>query len=163
MADPLRWLNWRKAVGLSSGTPGNVMVMGVMVISLLTMFGVVMTSRMVIDANITGKRINATRAFYMAESGVQWARRYLVLNTPGSSVSLGTMTLPGGSVSVQIQRTTIYYLGYLNTDEKMVYQIVATASSGEATRQIEEYRRRGTWTPVKKFEFWREAVVDENY
>lgn len=138
---------------------GNVLIMGIAVITLLSMFGVVMVSRMIIDSNIAAHNVLGTQAFYLADSGIQVGRRYLWLGNT-ASVNLGTHSIGNGTVTVQVDRTTAYYEGYDAGDRENVYRITSTATVGPTTREVEELRWRGGGND-KNIMFWREAVADE--
>jgi len=140
--------------GESAG--GNVLITVVLVISILTMFGALMASRMIIDANATSKRLVTHRAFYLADGGIQWGRKRLAINT--GNITLGPISIGGGTLTVSVQQTTIQNTSSLN--DVNVYKITSTAVVGESTRQVEEIRYRGGGTD-KDFMYWHETVVDE--
>ena len=137
-------------------TAGNILITAVLIISILSMFGAVMSARMISDADATARYINANKAFYLADAGVQWARRYLVTTTVNKT--FGPATVGGGRVTVQITQDNVYTSsGLANQD---IYRITSTATVGNTTRQVEEFRYRGGGTD-KDFMFWRENVADE--
>ena len=68
---------WFSRFTASDDTKGNALVMGIATITLLSIFGVVMAERMIIDAHAAAKRVVATKAFYVADGGIQYGRRYL--------------------------------------------------------------------------------------
>lgn len=135
---------------------GNVLLMVVMLMVVFSVFGAAIASRFLVDAHITAQEINSTRAFYLAESGIQWARRYLVNNS--NSTTLGPVSLGGGTVRVQIIQTTLVWPRWGNNYS--VYQIVSTGTVGNAKRTIEEFRARGG-SHDKKLIFWREVVSSQ--
>lgn len=140
----------------NDSTRGNIVVTVALVVSILTMFGALMASRMIIDANASSKRLVATRAFYLADGGIQWGRKRLTIST--SNTTLGPISIGGGTLTVQVQQATVRNTYSLTSVD--VYRITSTATVGESTRQIEELRRRGGGSD-KDFFYWRETVVDE--
>ncbi len=132
---------------------GNVLIMGVMVISILSMFGVSMTYRMIIDSDISARLVAGNRAFYLADSGIQWGRKYLVSNS--ANTTLGPFYIADGEVTVDIVQTTVRYPDP-NTVVN-IYRITSTATVGPTARIIEELRYRGGGTD-KDFLLWREDV-----
>ncbi len=139
---------------------GNVLIIGVMVMILLSMFGVVMVGRMVVDAHTSGNRVVAAKAFYLADGGIQWGRRYLH-NGHSASTTLGPTSYGEGTVTVQISRTSIRYPTVTFWgNQPNVYVITSTATVLNTTRQIEEIRYRGGGND-KDFLLWREVVADE--
>ncbi len=140
-----------------SSSVGNVMIMGVLLASLLAMFGSVMLSRMIVDADISARKISGSKAFYLADSGIQLGRRYLVFSN--SNTSFGPLDIGAGSLTVEIERTTAYYPNA--DDEENVYRITSTATVGNTTRQVMELRYRGGGDD-KDFMLWRENVADES-
>jgi len=139
-------------------TRGNALVAAVLVVSIISMFGAIMTGRMIVDANVSAQKLVATRAFYLADSGVQWARRYLA-NGNSAATTLGPLSIGGGTVTVVLTQTTIRYTYDLTSTD--VYKIVSTATVGNTTRVVEELRRRGGGGSDKDFFMWRESVADE--
>ena len=151
---------WLKRLIRKDSTMGNVLIIGIMTITILTLFGVVMVGRMVVDAHTSANRLVATKAFYLADGGIQCGRRYLH-NGNSAATTLGPFNIGEGTVTVQIERTTIRYptVSFFG-NQPDVYIITSTATVLNATRQIEEIRYRGGGTD-KDFLLWREAVADE--
>ena len=143
---------------------GNVLVMGVVTITILSIFSVVMVSRMIIDAHTSANRVLSSKAFYLADGGIQWGRRYLA-NGDTIETDLGPISIGDGAVSVQIRRTQIRYPSSSSDDQTDVYSITSTAAVGSAIRQIEEFRYRdpevASGKVDKEFLLWRDAVADE--
>ena len=149
-----------KKITSDDNTLGNVLIIGVMAMIILTLFGVTLVSRMVIDAHTSANRVVATEAFYLADGGIQWGRRYLH-NGNSANTTLGPMNFGNGTVTVTVQRTSIRYPTVtLLGNHPDVYIITSTATVKGTTRQIEEIRYRGGGTD-KDFLLWREAVADE--
>ncbi len=94
--------------------------------------------------------------FYLADSGIQLGRRYLVFNS--SNADLGPFNVGEGQLSVRIRRTRVYYPNRWN--RLNVYRITSTGTVGGTTRQVEELRYRGGGND-KDFLLWRENVADE--
>ncbi|MFH0766427.1 MAG: hypothetical protein V2A61_08430, partial [Calditrichota bacterium] len=122
-------------------------------ISLLTMFGAVMLNRMVIDSNISAKKVLGTQAFYLADAGIQMGRRYLKFNS--TATTIGPLSIGSGTLTIQVQLTQVAIGSF--SDKTNVYRILSTATVGPTTRQIEEIRSR----PNKVFVMWHENVADE--
>lgn len=137
-------------------TVGNVMIMGVILVALLTMFGSAMLSKMIVDSNISALKISGAKAFYLADSGIQLGRRYLVFNS--GNRSFGPLSIGQGSVTVVVEKTREYYPD--RWSRKDVYKITSTATVGETTREVMELRYRGGWAD-KDFMLWRENVASE--
>jgi len=133
---------------------GNVLIMGVIVVLILSMLGVVMNYRMIVDADISSRLVVGNRAFYLADSGIQWGRRYLLNNS--APTTLGPLSIAGGEVTVEIINFSVRYPDP-NTQFNL-YLITSTASVGPTTRIIEELRYRGGFTD-KDFLLWREDVA----
>jgi hypothetical protein len=130
-----------------------ILLTGVMMLSFLGLFGSVILSRMITDADASMRRVVTARAFYLADAGIQWGRKRLV--TSSSATTLGPITVGSGTITVVISQTSIK-LGNANTN---VYRIESTGEVGESTRVIEELRYRGGGTD-KDFLLWREVVDD---
>jgi Tfp pilus assembly protein PilX len=146
----------------SDSARGNVMIMGVAVISLLSMFGVVLTSRMVVDANTSGKRINGSQAFYLSDAGIQWGRKYLK-NGGTANTTLGPLSLGTGTVTVTVRQEQDFWLDWHLAAQTDVYEIISTAQVGNAQRQIMEIRKRGAGGGYadKQYMAWREDANDD--
>lgn len=119
---------------------------------------------MIIDAHAASKRIVSTKAFYLADGGIQLGRRYL-WHDPDSNPEaseqnpLGTYSIGDGTITVYITHERIYYPGSSTED---VYRIISTATVGPATRSIVEMRiRNGGHSDEKDFLLWHERVADE--
>ncbi len=140
----------------SDSTHGNVLITVIIVVTIMTVFGGVMVSRMILDAHAAVRMLNATRAYDLADSGIEWGLRYLTIST--SNTTLGALSIGGGSVTVSVQQTTVYYTSSLTSTD--VYQITSTATVANCTRQIEELRYRGGGSD-KKFFLYHEVVADE--
>lgn len=136
---------------------GNTLVAAVLVVSVMSMFGGGMVARMIMDSNSSAQKVVSERAFYLADSGIQWARKYLA-NGNSAATTLGPLNIGSGTVTVVIQQTTIRYTYSLTSIS--VYKITSTATVGNTTRVVEEMRRRGGGTD-KDFFLWREAVANE--
>ena len=151
-----------KSRRLGDNARGNVMIMGVAVLSLLSMFGVVLTSRMVVDANTSGKRVNGSKAFYLSDAGIQWGRRYLK-NGGTANTTLGPMALGGGTVTVTVRQESRYWLDWHAAAQTNVYEIISTASVGGTSRRTMEWRKRGAGGGFanKQFMTWREDAQDD--
>jgi Tfp pilus assembly protein PilX len=137
----------------SQSSKGNVLIMGVMVISILSMFGVSMTYRMIVDADISARLVSGNKALYLADSGIQWGRKYLLNNS--AATTLGPLSIGDGEVTVVITRTTALY-----PDENTsinIYRTTSTAVVEPTTRIIEELRYRGGGVD-KDFLLWREDI-----
>jgi len=148
----------------SDSARGNVMIMGVAVISLLSMFGVVLTSRMVVDANTSGKRINGSQAFYLADAGIQWGRRYLKNSgSPAADTTLNSMSLGAGTVTVTVQQEQDFWLDWHLAAQINTYEILSTAQVGGTQRRIMELRKRGAGGGYtdKQYLAWREDANDD--
>jgi hypothetical protein len=135
---------------------GNILITAVLIISILSMFGAVMSARMISDADATARYVNGNKAFFLADAGVQWARRYLVGST--ANKTFGPATVGGGRVTVQIQQDNIYTSSGMADQD--IYRITSTATVGNTTRQVEEFRYRGGAND-KDFMLWRENTADE--
>jgi len=133
---------------------GSALVAGIAVLSVLSIFGVVMSGRMIIDAKSTSKRVVASKAFYLADGGIQWGRRYL-WNGNTDPDTLGPVSIGDGVITVEIDTVEINYGGNQN-----IYRITSTATVGPTTRSIVEMRHRGGASD-KQFLLWRERVADE--
>jgi len=144
------------------GTAGNVMIMGVMAITLLSVFGVTLVSRMIVDSNAAAKRINASQAFYLADAGIQLTRRYLK-NGFTADTTWNNIPLGAGTYTVVFNDTTVYWMGNGGGDTLRVYQTISTGTVGCATRRIIELRKRVTEVGFndKQFITWREDVQNE--
>ena len=142
-----------KIFGSLVRSEGNVLIMGVMVISILSMFGVAMTYRMIVDADISARLVAGNKAFYLADSGIQWGRKYLVSNS--AATTLGPFYIGDGDVTVEIEQTTALYPD--DATSVNIYRITSTAVVGPTTRIVEELRYRGGGTD-KDFLLWREDV-----
>jgi hypothetical protein len=141
------------------GTRGNALVTAVIVVSIMSMFGSLITSRMILNANSSAKQLVGNRAYYLAESGIEWALKYMK-NGSTANITLGPYSIGGGTVTVVFRQTTIDYSSALtNTD---VYQITSTATIGGTTRVIEELRSRGGAND-KHFYYYREVVDSEDF
>jgi len=136
---------------------GNALVAAVLTVSIISMFGAIMMGRMIIDANASAQKLVGTRAFYLADSGIQLGRKYLA-NGSSAATTLGPLTIGSGTVTVAIAQTSIDYTSSLNNVD--VYRITSTAVVGNTTRVVEELRRRGGGTD-KDFFMWHETVADE--
>ena len=118
---------------------------------------------MIIDAHAASKRVVSTKAFYLADGGIQLGRRYLWHDPdPNPEAAerepLGTYSIGDGTVTVYITHERIDYGGYTN-----VYRIISTATVGPATRSIVEMRKRnGGGGDEKDFMLWQERVADED-
>ena len=145
--------NKKVIANTSDGSQGNVLIMGVMVISILSMFGVSMTYRMIVDADISARLVSGNKALFLADSGIQWGRKYLVSNS--AATTLGPFYIGDGEVNVEVELTTALYPDE-NTSEN-VYRITSTAIVEPTTRIIVELRYRGGGTD-KDFLLWREDV-----
>jgi len=135
---------------------GNILLSAVIVMIILSMFGGIMVSRTIVDSSASAKKLIATRAFYLADAGIQWARKYLVTNT--AATTLGPINYGGGTLTVKIEQTSIYLTYNLNNIS--VYKFTSTAIVGNTTRVIEEMRYRGGGSD-KDFILWREVVTNE--
>lgn len=135
---------------------GNALIAGIAVLTVLSIFGIVMSGRMIIDSKGTSKRVVTTKAFYLADGGIQLGRRYL-WNGPATpaETTLGPYSIGDGTITVDITHERIDYGGYLD-----VFRIISTATVGPATRSIVEMRVRGGGNN-KNFLLWRERVADE--
>ena len=152
-----RW--FKKLIG-NDNTLGNVLIIGVMVMIILSLFGVTLVGRMIVDAHTSANRVVASKAFYLADGGIQWARRYLH-NGNSAATTLGPISVGDGTVTVDIEQTRVRYpVVTFFGNRPNVYRIVSTATVGGTTRQIEELRYRGGGND-KQFLLWREAVADE--
>jgi hypothetical protein len=115
-----------------------------------------MSGRMIIDAHAASKRLVSTKAFYLADGGIQYARRYL-WNGNSAETTLGPVSIGDGTVTIEITHEEIYYGSIFSTD---VYRIISTATVGPATRSVVEMRLRGGGSD-KEFLLWQERVADE--
>jgi len=138
-------------------TKGNALVAAILVVSVITMFGAVMTGRMIVDANVSAQKVVGYRCFYLADSGIQLGRKYLA-NGSSAATTLGPFTIGAGSVTVRIEQTSVDHTSSLTNVD--VYRITSTATLGNTTRQVEELRRRGGGTD-KDFFMYHETVADE--
>lgn len=147
-----------KKLAANENTMGNALVAGILAITLLSIFGVVLAERMIIDAHAAAKRITSTKAFYAADAGVQVGRRWLCLNKGNKdSPPLGPYTIGQGSVTTYVEKARANYF----LDNLKVFRITSVGTAGEATRGILELR----WNKgelKKEFLLWREFVVDED-
>ncbi len=132
---------------------GMILLTGVMMLSFLGLFGSVILSRMITDADASMRRVVTARAFYLADAGIQWGRKHLV--TSSTAITLGPTTVGSGTITVEISNTSIKF----NGSNVNVYRIESTGTVGESERVIEEFRRRGGGTD-KDFLLWREMVDD---
>ena len=152
--------SWTKKIVGNDSTLGNVLIIGVMVMIVLSLFGVTLVGRMIVDAHTSANRVVASKAFYLADGGIQWARRYLH-NGNSAATTLGPIGLGDGTVTVTIDRTSVRYPSVSFFGNRPdVYRIVSTATVTGTTREIEELRYRGGGSD-KQFLLWREAVADE--
>lgn len=138
---------------LGKDAKGNVLVASILVITILSLFGTLLVSRMIVDTNASAKKLIALRAFYLADSGIQWGRKYLVAHD--SDTSLGPLTIGGGRVTVVIE--DVHVLMGDDLRNTRVWNIKSTATVGNTTRVVEELRDYDD----KNFLAWREAVADE--
>ncbi len=132
---------------------GVILLTGVMMLSFLGLFGSVILSRMITDSDASMRRVVTARAFYLADAGVQWGRKYLVSNS--TAITLGPTTVGSGTIQVVISQTTIK----VGNQNQNVYRIESTGTVGQSVRVIEEFRHRGGGTD-KDFLLWREMVDD---
>jgi Tfp pilus assembly protein PilX len=139
---------------LSRPDRGSTLVAGVIMLSYFTLFGAAMMARMILDANSSTGKIVATRTFYLADSGIRWGRKYLVTNT--ANVTLGPISYGGGTLQVIVTQTSIKLNAWNNNQN--VYHIVSTATLGNTSRSVEEFRYRGGGSN-KQMIFWREVVL----
>lgn len=139
------------------GSRGNVLVMGVMIISLMTVLGMAMLSRMVTDSHVSANKAIAMQSFYLADGGIQLGRRWLVNNS--SATTIGPLTIGNGTVRVTVETTTDRIGSSSSTD---VYRITSTGTVGTTSRQIIELRKRGN-PNNKSFLLWMEAVADQDF
>ena len=142
----------------SDSQAGSALIAGIATLTVLSIFGVVMSGRMIIDAKAASKRVVTTKAFYLADGGIQWGRRYL-WNGNTDPDTLGPVSVGDGTVTVIITREKIYYSSMWSSTD--VYRIISTATVGPATRSIVEMRYRGGGNN-KNFLLWRERVADED-
>ncbi len=153
---------WLKKILKHDNSYGNMLLVGVMVVTLLSMFGITLVSRMVTDAHAAGRKVTISRAFYLADAGIQYGRKYLAV-TPSATVpvitTLGPVNLAGGSVTVVIRKTREYINSYWI--KKNVYKITSTATVGPSTQEIVELRHRGGGGVDKEFRVWWQSVGDE--
>ncbi|NQU06516.1 MAG: hypothetical protein HQ568_10515 [Calditrichaeota bacterium] len=105
------------------------------------------------DSNISARAIHGNRAFYLANSGIQWGRAYL--SYYDDEVFLGPFEIGGGTIMVEISHLEIDYPNVFNRID--VYRIFSTALVGESERQVVEFRSREPGTDGD-FLFWRETV-----
>lgn len=144
---------------------GNVLVTGVIVMTLLSVLGVVLVSRMIIDSHASANRAIGTRAFYLADGGLQFARRRLMLFPINMADWDTTLSIGNGTIDVSVRQDRIRYPTFWN--RPYVYRITSTATIGDATRQVEEIRRRkrDAADPTTNGEFliWRETVINEEF
>ena len=131
---------------------GNVLILMIAFIAITSMYGVVMVYRTIIDADSSAWRNTSTQALYLADSGIQMGRRYLVSYT--SQATLGPFDIGNGSVTVEITPTRIYYPDDNTTVD--AYGIVSTGTISDITRQVVEYRHRGGLLD-KEFLIWWEV------
>jgi len=135
---------------------GSILVTGIIMLSFLSLYGAAMMSRMIVDANSSARKVNASKAYYIAEAGIQWGRKYLVANS--NDISLGPINFASGTLTVAIIRETIK-LNAPNNNQQ-VYRILSTAVLGETSRRIEELRYRGGGLE-KQFLLYREDIEGE--
>jgi len=146
---------------------GNVLVTGVIVMTLLSVLGVVLVSRMIIDSHASANRAIGTRAFYLADGGLQFARRRLMLFPINMADWDTTLSIGNGTIVVNVRQDQIRYPDY--STKPYVYRITSTATIGDATRQVEEIRvrRRFPWEGPQiingEFLIWRETVINEEF
>ena len=149
---------WLKKILKHDNSHGNMLLVGVMVVTLLSMFGVTLVSRMVTDAHAAGRKVTISRAFYLADAGIQYGRRYLALGNTAAT-TLGPVNLAGGVFTVNIERTDERIGSYWNNED--VYKITSIAAVGPSTQEIVELRHRGGGGVDKEFRVWWQSVGDE--
>ena len=130
--------------------------MGVAVISILSIFGVAMTHRMIVDSDVTARMVAGRRSFFLADAGIQWGRCYLVSNN--QEITLGPFFIAGGEVVVTIAHSTVNYPD--DNTPVSVYRIISSAAVGPTMRIVEELRFRGGLTD-KTFFLWREDTASD--
>ncbi len=150
---------WLKKILKHDNSYGNMLLVGVMVVTLLSMFGITLVSRMVTDAHAAGRKVTISRAFYLADAGIQYGRRYLTFGNNPSATTIGPINLAGGTVTVNIERTEERIGSYWNNER--VYKITSTATVGPSTQVIVELRHRGGGGVNKEFRVWWQSVGDE--
>ncbi len=138
---------------------GNVLITGVVVMTMLSMFGLTLVARMVVDSNVSAMRVVGTKSYYLSEAGVNMGRRYLWLGNTADQ-TLGPVALGEGSFTVEIDATTARIYGSGFFDREDIYRITSTATVGPTSRQIEELRWRGGGND-KNFILYREDPQDE--
>ncbi len=132
---------------------GSILVVGIIMLSFLMLYGAAIMSRMIVDSKASAYKVNAAKAYYIAEAGINWGRKYLVSNT--SETVLGPITFAGGTLTVAITRESARINSANNNVQ--IYRILSTSVLCETGRRIEELRYRGG-AYNKRLILFREAV-----
>ena len=151
---------WLKKILKHDNSYGSMLLVSLMVVTLLAIFGVTIVSRMVIDAHAAGRKVTISRAFYLADGGIQYGRRYLALGNTAAT-TIGPINLAGGTFTVNIEETQERIGVYTNNE--YVYKITSTATVGPSTQEIVELRHRNPpgGGVEKEFRVWWQSVGDE--
>lgn len=169
-ASALRHVFTTRWADLNRNEKGMTLVAGIMMLLYFTMFGAVMMSQMITDANNSTANVVATRTYYLADAGIQWGRKYIANvnitsndtnNVPNTT--LGPYTFAGGSLTVTVTNATIAVGGWAGGNNVTTYRILSTATLGNTTRVIEEFRyKTNQWNNAlnRRFVLYREVVAN---